>query len=317
MDTERVQCLIIGSGPAGYTAAIYASRANLSPVLYEGITPGGQLTTTTDIDNFPGFEEGINGFELMDKMRKQALRFGADLRPGIATDADLSRHPFKVTFDGETTIEADALIIATGATAKYLGLPDEHKYAGLGVSACATCDGFFYRNKTVAVVGGGDSACEEASYLSNLAKKVYLIVRKPFLRASKTMQDEVRNIPNVEILYEHEVTGLYGTHAVEGGHLVKRRGENDEERHDLAFDGFFLAIGHTPNSAIFKPYLDTDEVGYILVSEPGTTKTKVPGVFAAGDVADPVYRQAITAAANGCKAAMDAERYLNHLKEEK
>ena len=309
MDTERVKCLIIGSGPAGYTAAIYASRANLSPVLYEGLQPGGQLTTTTDVENFPGYPEGISGPQLMEDLRKQAGRFGTDLRYGVATAADLSQKPYRVTIDDEKVIKADTIIIATGAAAKYLGLEDEKKYAGIGVSACATCDGFFYRKKVVAVVGGGDTACEEASYLAGLASKVYLIVRKPFLRASKIMQERVMNNEKIEVLFEHNAVGLYGEGGVEGVHLVKRMGQPDEERYDLPIDGFFLAIGHEPNSGIFKPYLDTDEVGYIL-TEPGTPRTKVPGVFAAGDVADPHYRQAITAAASGCKAAIEAERYL-------
>lgn len=309
METEKVRCLIIGSGPAGYTAAIYAGRANLSPVLYEGLQPGGQLTTTTDVENFPGYPEGISGPQLMEDLRKQAGRFGADLRYGVATSADLSQRPYKITIDEEKVIEAETLIIATGAAAKYLGLEDEKKYAGMGVSACATCDGFFYRKKTVAVVGGGDTACEEASYLASLASKVYLIVRKPFLRASKIMQERVVNNEKIEVLFEHNAVGLYGENGVEGVHLVKRMGQPDEERYDRAIDGFFLAIGHEPNSKIFKPYLDTDEVGYIL-TEPGTPRTKLPGVFAAGDVADPHYRQAITAAASGCKAAIEAERFL-------
>ena len=309
METEKVRCLIIGSGPAGYTAAIYAGRANLSPVLYEGLQPGGQLTTTTDVENFPGYPEGISGPQLMEDLRKQAGRFGADLRYGVATSADLSQRPYKITIDEEKVIEAETLIIATGAAAKYLGLEDEKKYAGMGVSACATCDGFFYRKKTVAVVGGGDTACEEASYLASLASKVYLIVRKPFLRASRIMQERVMNNEKIEVLFEHNAVGLYGENGVEGVHLVKRMGQPDEERYDRAIDGFFLAIGHEPNSMIFKPYLDTDEVGYILI-EPGTPRTKLPGVFAAGDVADPHYRQAITAAASGCKAAIEAERFL-------
>ena len=307
---EKVRCLIIGSGPAGYTAAIYASRANLSPVLYEGIQPGGQLTTTTEVENFPGYPEGVTGTELMEDLRKQAARFGADIRVGIATETDLSAAPYKVTIDGEKVIETETLIISTGATAKYLGLPDEQKYAGMGVSACATCDGFFYRKKVVAVVGGGDTACEEALYLSSLAKQVYLIVRKPYLRASKVMQERVLNTPNITVLFEHNTIGLFGEDGVEGAHLVKRMGELDEEKVDIAIDGFFLAIGHKPNSDIFKPYVDTDEVGYI-VTEPGTPRTKVPGVFAAGDVADPHYRQAITAAGTGCQAAIEAERYLS------
>lgn len=310
METEKVKCLIIGSGPAGYTAAIYAGRANLAPVLYAGLQPGGQLTTTTDVENFPGYPEGIAGPQLMEDLRKQAERFGADLRNGIATDADLSQAPYKITIDGEKLLEADTLIIATGAEAKYLGLEDEKKYAGMGVSACATCDGFFYRKKTVAVVGGGDTACEEAVYLAGLASKVYLVVRKPFLRASKIMQERVLNHEKIEVLFEHNAVGLFGDNGVEGVHLVKRLGEADERRYDLAIDGFFLAIGHKPNSDIFKPWLETDEVGYLL-TEGGTPRTKLPGVYAAGDVADPHYRQAITAAASGCKAALEAERYLS------
>lgn len=310
MEIEKVKCLIIGSGPAGYTAAIYAGRANLSPVLYTGLQPGGQLTTTTDVENFPGYPAGIGGQELMEDLRKQAERFGADLRYGVATAADLSKAPYKITFDEEKVIETETLVISTGAAAKYLGLDDEKKYAGMGVSACATCDGFFYRKKTVAVVGGGDTACEEAVYLAGLASKVYLIVRKPFLRASKIMQERVMKHDKIEVLFEHNATGLYGDNGVEGVHLVKRAGETDEKRYDLPIDGFFLAIGHKPNSDIFKPYLDMDEVGYIL-TEPDTPRTKVPGVFAAGDVADPHYRQAITAAGSGCKAAIEAERYLS------
>ena len=309
METEKVKCLIIGSGPAGYTAAIYAGRANLAPVVYAGLQLGGQLTTTTEVENFPGYPAGIGGPELMEDLRKQAERFGADIRYGVATAADLSAKPYKITIDDEKVIEAETIIIATGATAKYLGLEDEKKYAGMGVSACATCDGFFYRKKVVAVVGGGDTACEEASYLASLASKVYLIVRKPYLRASKVMQERVMNNEKIEVLFEHNAVGLYGENGVEGVHLVKRMGEADEERYDVAIDGFFLAIGHKPNSDIFKPYVDTDEVGYIL-TEPGTPRTKVPGVFAAGDVADPHYRQAITAAASGCMAAIEVERYL-------
>ena len=309
MEKEQVKCLIIGSGPAGYTAAIYAGRANLAPVVYAGLQPGGQLTTTTDVENFPGYPQGISGPELMEDLRKQAERFGADVRYGVATQADLSEKPYKITIDDEKIIEAETIIIATGAAAKYLGLEDEKKYAGMGVSACATCDGFFYRKKVVAVVGGGDTACEEASYLAGLASKVYLIVRKPYLRASKVMQERVMKNEKIEVLFEHNAVGLYGENGVEGVHLVKRMGEADEKRYDVPVDGFFLAIGHKPNSDIFKPYLDTDEVGYIL-TEPGTPRTKVPGVFAAGDVADPHYRQAITAAASGCQAAIEAERYL-------
>lgn len=310
METEKVKCLIVGSGPAGYTAAIYAGRANLSPVLYAGLQPGGQLTTTTDVENFPGYPQGIGGPELMEDLRKQAERFGADLRYGVATAANLAEAPYKITIDDEKMIEAETLIIATGAAAKYLGLEDEKKYAGMGVSACATCDGFFYRKKTVAVVGGGDTACEEAVYLAGLAAKVYLIVRKPYLRASKIMQERVMKHDKIEVLFEHNVVGLFGENGVEGVHLVQRMGEPDEKRYDVAIDGFFLAIGHKPNSDIFKPYVDTDEVGYI-VTEPGTPRTKVPGVFAAGDVADSHYRQAITAAGTGCQAAIEAERYLS------
>ena len=278
-------------------------------MLYEGLQPGGQLTTTSEIENFPGYPEGIGGAELMEDLRKQALRFGADLRNGVATAVDFGQKPYKVTIDEEKVIEAQTVIVATGAAAKYLGLDDEKKYAGMGVSACATCDGFFYRKKVVAVVGGGDTACEEASYLAGLASKVYLVVRKPFLRASKIMQERVLNNEKIEVLFEHNAVGLYGEDGVEGVHLVKRMGESDETRYDLPIDGFFLGIGHKPNSDVFKPYLTTDETGYI-VTEPGTPRTNVPGVFAAGDVADPHYRQAITAAASGCQAAIEAERYL-------
>ena len=306
---EKVRCLIIGSGPAGYTAAIYASRANLSPVLYEGMEPGGQLTTTTEVENFPGYPSGITGPELMEDLRKQAERFNADIRFGVVTSTDLSSKPYKVVVDGEKTIEAETIIISTGATAKYLGLADEKKYAGSGVSACATCDGFFYRKKTVAVVGGGDTACEEATYLANLAGKVYVIVRKNQLRASKIMQDRLLSNPKVEVLFEHETVGLTGDGVVQGADLIKRRGQSDEEKVHIDIDGFFLAIGHKPNSDIFKPWIETDEVGYIKTI-PGTPRTNIPGVFAAGDVADPHYRQAITAAGTGCQAAIEAERFL-------
>lgn len=307
---EKVRCLIIGSGPAGYTAAIYASRANLSPVLYEGMEPGGQLTTTTEVENFPGYPAGITGPELMEDLRKQAERFVADIRFGVATSTDLSSAPYKVIIDGEKTIEADTIIISTGATAKYLGLPDEKKYAGSGVSACATCDGFFYRKKIVAVVGGGDTACEEATYLSGLASKVYVIVRKNQLRASKIMQERLLNNPKIEILFEHETIGLTGEGVVQGADLIKRRGQADEQKVHIEIDGFFLAIGHKPNSDIFKPWIDTDEVGYIKTI-PGTPRTNLEGVFAAGDVADPHYRQAITAAGTGCQAAIEAERFIS------
>lgn len=306
---EHVKCLIIGSGPAGYTAAIYASRANLKPVEYCGLLTGGQLTQTTMVENFPGYPQGVLGGQMMNDIREQAERFGADIRDGIITKVDFSKAPYKVTTEEGVEIEADTVIIATGASAKYLGLDDEKKYNGMGVSACATCDGFFYRKKTVAVVGGGDTACEDALYLAGLAKKVYLIVRKPFLRASKVMQERVMNAENIEVLFEHNTIGLYGENGVEGAHLVKRRGEADEEKVDIQIDGFFLAIGHKPNSDLFKEWLETDEVGYIKTID-GTPRTKIPGVFVAGDVADPVYRQAITAAASGCKAALEAERYL-------
>ena len=306
---EHVKCLIIGSGPAGYTAAIYASRANLKPVENCGLLTGGQLTQTTMVENFPGYPQGVLGGQMMNDIREQAERFGADIRDGIITKVDFSKAPYKVTTEEGVEIEADTVIIATGASAKYLGLDDEKKYNGMGVSACATCDGFFYRKKTVAVVGGGDTACEDALYLAGLAKKVYLIVRKPFLRASKVMQERVMNAENIEVLFEHNTIGLYGENGVEGAHLVKRRGEADEEKVDIQIDGFFLAIGHKPNSDVFKEWLETDEVGYIKTID-GTPRTKIPGVFVAGDVADPVYRQAITAAASGCKAALEAERYL-------
>ena len=310
MSTERVKCLIIGSGPAGYTAAIYTGRANINPVLYEGIQPGGQLTITTEVENFPGYPEGISGTQLMDDLRAQAERFGVEIRNGIITKVDFSERPYKITIDDEKMIEAETVIISTGASAKYLGLDDEKKYAGMGVSACATCDGFFYRKKVVAVVGGGDTACEEAIYLAGLAKQVYLIVRKPYLRASQIMQNRVMNHPKIQVLFEHNTVGLFGENGVEGIHLVKRKGEADEEFYDLAIDGFFLAIGHKPNSDVFKPWVETDEVGYII-TEGASPRTRVPGVFAAGDVADPHYRQAITAAGSGCKAAIEAERFLS------
>ncbi|MBQ6229332.1 MAG: thioredoxin-disulfide reductase [Prevotella sp.] len=308
-EREHVKCLIIGSGPAGYTAAIYASRANLQPVEYCGMLTGGQLTQTTVVENFPGYPEGVDGNQMMLDLRTQAERLGTDIRDGEIVKADLSQRPYILTTDRGVEIAADTVIIATGASAKYLGLDDEKKYNGMGVSACATCDGFFYRKRTVAVVGGGDTACEEALYLAGLAKKVYMIVRKPFLRASEVMQRRVKETENIEILFEHNTLGLYGTDGVEGAHVVRRKGEPDEERYDLPIDGFFLAIGHKPNSDIFKPWLDTDETGYIITID-GTPRTKLPGVFAAGDVADPHYRQAITAAASGCKAAIEADRFL-------
>jgi thioredoxin reductase (NADPH) len=306
---EHVRCLIIGSGPAGYTAAIYASRANLSPVLYEGIQPGGQLTITDIVENFPGHPEEITGQELMDLMREQVEKFGAEIRQAIVVKTDMSKAPYVITFDDGTEVEADTVIIATGASAKFLGLSDEEKYRGQGVSACATCDGFFYRKKTVAVVGGGDTACGEAEYLAGLASKVYLIVRKPFLRASKILQERVFENPKIEVLFETQTEGLYGEDGVQGAHLVHRKGEADERHYDLPIDGCFLAIGHNPNSEVFKPWVNTDETGYII-TDGASPKTNVPGVFAAGDVADPNYRQAIVAAGSGCKAAMEAEKYL-------
>lgn len=306
---EHLRCLIVGSGPAGYTAAIYASRANLNPVVYSGLQPGGQLTQTTIVENFPGYPEGVDGNQMMMDIREQAERFGADIRDGEIVKADLGRLPYVLTAEDGHEMEADTVIIATGASAKYLGLDDERKYNGQGVSACATCDGFFYRKKVVAVVGGGDTACEEAIYLAGLAKKVYLIVRKPYLRATEVMQRRVRETENIEILFEHNTIGLFGENGVEGAHLVKRKGEPDEEKVDIAIDGFFLAIGHKPNSDIFKEWLATDEVGYLKRID-GTPRTALPGVFVAGDVADPVYRQAITSAASGCQAAIEAERYL-------
>ena len=303
---ETIKCLIIGGGPAGYTAAIYGARADMAPVLYEGIQPGGQLTTTTDIENFPGFENGIDGTQLMNTMKAQAVRLGADLRNGIVTSADLSERPFKVVVDGEKEILAETLIIATGATAKYLGLPSETKFKGLGVSACATCDGFFYRKKTVAVVGGGDTACEEATYLAGLCKKVYMIVRRDVLRASQAMQERVMSTENIEILWNCNTQEVLGDdYGVTGARLVRK----DGEVFDIALDGFFLAIGHHPNSELFSQWVNVDKEGYII-TDGRTSKTNVEGVFAAGDVEDPLYRQAITAAASGCRAALDAEKFL-------
>ena len=308
---EKVRCLIIGSGPAGYTAAIYAGRANLSPVLYCGLQMGGQLTQTTIVENFPGYPEGVDGNQMMMDLQQQAKRFGADIRDGIIVKVDFSNKPYVITTDRGVEIEADSVIIATGASAKYLGLDDEKKYNGQGVSACATCDGFFYRKKTVAVVGGGDTACEEALYLAQLCKKVYMIVRKPYLRASDVMKRRVDENEKIEILFEHNTVGLYGENGVEGAHVVYRKGEPDEKRYDLPIDGFFLAIGHKPNTDIFKEWLDLDETGYIRTVN-GTPRTNIPGVFAAGDCADPHYRQAIVAAGSGCMAALEAERFLNN-----
>lgn len=309
MTTENTKCLIIGSGPAGYTAAIYASRANINPILYEGIQPGGQLTTTSEVENFPGYPTGVMGSQLMEDLRQQALRFGADLRAGIIKEVDFSERPFKVTADDNTTILAETVIVATGASAKYLGLADEQRFAGLGVSACATCDGFFYRGKTVAVVGGGDTACEEALYLSGLAKQVYLIVRKDYLRASKVMQKRVMDKENITVLFNTRTLGLFGEEFLEGAHLVEFAGTDKERKLDIKIDGFFLAIGHKPNTDIFQGKLELDEQGYIVLSGAGQA-TSVPGIFAAGDVADPHYQQAITAAGTGCRAALDAEHFL-------
>lgn len=311
LPVENVRVLILGSGPAGYTAAIYAARANLKPVLYEGIQPGGQLTTTTEIENFPGYPEGITGTEMMEDLKKQAMRFGTDVRFGIATSTDLTKQPYRVVIDDEKVIETDALIIATGATAKYLGLESEEKFKGMGVSACATCDGFFYRGKDVAVVGGGDTACEEATYLAGLCNKVYMIVRKPFLRASKAMQDRVFNTSNITVLFEHVTKEIVGDQSGVNGVILTNTKTGEDVKIDIS--GFFLAIGHHPNSDIFKPWIETDEVGYIKTI-PGSTKTNLPGVFACGDVQDPHYRQAITAAGSGCMAAIDAERYLGERK---
>lgn len=306
----KTKCIIIGSGPAGYTAAIYAGRANLQPVEYCGLQMGGQLTQTTIVENFPGYPEGVDGNQMMMDLRQQAERFGADIRDGIITKVDFSSRPFHLWTDRDEEIEADSVIIATGASAKYLGLDDEKKYNGQGVSACATCDGFFYRKKTVAVVGGGDTACEEAMYLSQLCKKVYMIVRKNYLRASDVMRQRVEENEKIEILYEHNTLGLFGDNGVEGAHLVKRKGQPDEELVDIAIDGFFLAIGHHPNTDVFKEFIETDEQGYIKTID-GSPRTNVEGVFAAGDCADPHYRQAIVAAGSGCKAALEAERFLN------
>lgn len=310
MDTQlSTKCLIIGSGPAGYTAALYTSRANLSPILFEGHQPGGQLTITTEVENFPGYPEGTTGTELMEDLRQQAAKFGADIRQGIITKTDFSKRPFTAETDTGVTIEADTVIIATGASAKFLDLADEKKYMGLGVSACATCDGFFYRKKRVAVVGGGDTACEEALYLSNLASDVFLIVRKDYLRASKVMQQRVLDKPNINVLFNTNTVGLYGEEFLEGAHLVENVGTPNEQRFDLPVDGFFLAIGHRPNTEVFAGQITLDDNGYIETFN-GTQATNVEGVFAAGDVADPRYRQAITAAGSGCRAALDVERFL-------
>ena len=308
-EEKKVRVLIIGSGPAGYTAGIYASRANLNPLIYEGNQPGGQLTQTTEIENFPGYPEGIQGPEMMEQIRQQDLRFGAVIESKTIAEVDFSKRPFRCVDEDGETIYADTVIVSTGASAKYLGLPDEDKYRGMGVSACATCDGFFYRKKNVAVVGGGDTACEEALYLSTLAKKVYLIVRKNYLRASEVMQKRVRERENIEILFNCNTIGLFGQDGVEGAKLVEGKGTENEQVFDIDIDGFFLAIGHHPNTDIFKGQLDMDAEGYIITKAP-TTHTNVEGVFAAGDCADPIYRQAVSAAGTGCRAALDAERFL-------
>ncbi|HOY39354.1 MAG: thioredoxin-disulfide reductase [Bacteroidales bacterium] len=304
---EKTKCLIIGSGPAGCTAAIYASRANLNPIMYEGLEPGGQLTTTTEIENFPGYPEGITGPLMMEDLKKQAQRFGADIRYGIVTKVDFSKRPFTVTIDGSSSIEADTVIIATGASAKYLGIESETRFKGQGVSACATCDGFFYRGKDVAVVGGGDTAAEEATYLAGLCHKVYLIVRRDVLRASKAMQERVMRTPNIEVLWKHQTKEIVGNMSGVTGAILTDN--NGQEKH-IDIHGFFVAIGHHPNSDVFRSFIETDETGYIKTI-PGTTKTNVPGVFACGDVQDKHYRQAITAAGSGCMAAIDAERFLS------
>jgi thioredoxin reductase (NADPH) len=309
-DAERVQCLIIGSGPAGCTAAIYASRADLAPVLYEGLQPGGQLTTTREVENFPGYTDGLTGPEIMERLKKQATRLGADFRWGEATAVDFGRRPFKVTIDNKKIILAESVIISTGASAKYLGLPDEKKFAGAGVSACATCDGFFFKGKDVAVVGGGDTAAEEALFLGNFCNKVYLIIRRNEMRATKALQDRVLKMNKIEILREHETKALLGDKLLEGAVLLYKKGTPEEKEITIKIDGFFLGIGHKPNSDIFKNYLEMDEVGYIKTI-PGTPKTNIPGVFACGDVQDKVYRQAVTAAGTGCMAAMEAERFLS------
>ena len=308
MDQLSTKCLIIGSGPAGYTAALYTSRANLSPIVYEGNQPGGQLTITTEVENFPGYPDGTTGTQLMDDIRRQAIRFGADVRSGFIKSVDFSKRPFKALTDDGKEITAESVIIATGASARFLGLPDEQKYLGLGVSACATCDGF-YRKKRVAVVGGGDTACEEALYLSNIASDVFLIVRKDYLRASKVMQRRVLDRPNIKVLFNTNTVGLYGDEYLEGAHLVENVGTDIEQHFDLELDGFFLAIGHKPNTEIFESQITLDEHKYIVTAGQSTA-TNIPGVFAAGDVADPHYRQAITAAGSGCKAALDVERFL-------
>jgi thioredoxin reductase (NADPH) len=306
-EAERTHLLIIGSGPAGYTAAIYAARANLKPMLYQGIQPGGQLTITTEVENFPGFPDGVQGPELMIHFEKQAKRMGADLRYGLATRVDFSQQPYKVWIDDEKLIEADAIIIATGASAKWLNIESEQRLNGYGVSACAVCDGFFFRGKEVAIVGAGDTAAEEALYLSKLCSTVHMLIRRNEMRASKVMQDRVKNTANINVYWNTETDEILGTKSVEGVRIKNRvTGETQE----IPIKGFFVAIGHTPNSSVFNDWLDMDDAGYLL-TQPGTAKTNVPGVFAAGDVQDKIYRQAVTAAGSGCMAALDAERYLS------
>lgn len=309
MSQLSTKCLIIGAGPAGYTAGIYTSRAGLNPIMVEGIQPGGQLTITTEVENFPGYPEGVTGPKLMESMRAQALRFGLRTLDGEVTSVDFSKRPLEVKVNGgATSVSADTVIIATGASARFLGLPDEEKYRGMGVSACATCDGFFFRNRTVAVVGGGDTACEEAMYLSGLASKVYMIVRRDKLRASQYMQDKVLSNPKINVIFNANTLSLYGDGLLQGAKLVLHKGTVNESTLDLAVDGFFLAIGHRPNTDVFRDSIELDEQGYIKVYK--GTETSVSGVFAAGDVADSVYRQAVVAAGMGCRAALDAERYL-------
>jgi thioredoxin reductase (NADPH) len=303
---EHAKCLIIGSGPAGYTAAIYAARAGLNPILYEGMQPGGQLTITTEVENYPGYPDGTHGPKMMEDFRNQAVRMGADCRYGMITSVDFSGHPHKVVIDMEKEMTADAVIIATGASAKWLGLPSEKRLNGFGVSACAVCDGFFFKNQTVAIVGGGDTAAEEATYLAKLCKKVYMIVRRDELRASKAMQERVFRTENIEMLWNHETEEILGEQGVTGVRLLNNK---TGEKVELEIQGFFVAIGHQPNTELFKDYLNLDETGYIL-TVPGSSKTNIPGVFASGDAQDKIYRQAVTAAGSGCMAALDAERWL-------
>jgi len=306
-ETEKVHCLIIGSGPAGYTAAVYAARANMKPVLYQGIQPGGQLTITTEVENYPGYPDGVQGPEMMVDFEKQAARMGADIRYGLATKVDFSQQPYKVWIDEEKLIEADAVIIATGASAKWLGLESEQRLNGYGVSACAVCDGFFFRGKEVAIVGAGDTAAEEALYLSKLCTTVHMLIRRGEMRASKVMQDRVQKTPNIKIYWNSDTDEVLGENKVEA---LRIRNNKTNETQTISVSGFFVAIGHEPNSAIFKEWIDMDEAGYIKTI-PGSSKTNIEGVFAAGDVQDKIYRQAVTAAGSGCMAALDAERYLS------